>query len=139
MCGLYNYKLVEERMNWENARNHCKTHYTDLATLPLPIILPRNSTSGDSLWIGLHHYPNRSWHWSRPELDFVETQAKWRADEPNNMQPPENCVYVTNRTWVDHGCSYEFPFFCYYGKNKCVIMLSCVFSTSSSLIMCAEE
>lgn len=135
MCGLYNYKFVPTKMNWEDARSHCKSQNTDLATLPLQINLRKISSTGSSHWIGLQRYPNenRMWHWSRPDLDFVETEAKWGAGEPNNMFPPENCVYVENKVWVDHRCSCKFPFFCYDGKNNCH------YATSSSLIMCAEE
>lgn len=127
MCGLYNYQLVLVRKRWEDARSYCKSRYTDLATLPLKIHFPRTSSAGDSLWIGLHRYPNenRTWHFSRPDLDFVETQATWGAGEPNNAVPPENCVYVENKTWVDHSCTQELPFFCYDGKNNCHYSILC--------------
>lgn len=133
MCGLYNYKLVNTIMTWDEARSHCKSKYTDLATLPFQFKLPKSSSTGNSLWIGLHRYPNenRTWRWSRPDLDYVESEAKWGAAEPNDTPPPENCVHVDNRKWIDRDCSNEFPFFCYDGKNKHVTMLSCVFSTSS--------
>uniref|UniRef100_A0A3P9IBR6 C-type lectin domain-containing protein n=1 Tax=Oryzias latipes TaxID=8090 RepID=A0A3P9IBR6_ORYLA len=119
---LYEYIYVNKPETWEDARQYCIQHYTDLATVTNMTDMKRlreaakNDVPNTGAWIGLHRPQptNRKWHWSLPGLEFNETN--WASGESGTNN--EYCGAIRkDLTWVDHGCGANKPFICYNGTN----------------------
>ncbi|RVE60281.1 hypothetical protein OJAV_G00179290 [Oryzias javanicus] len=114
---LYEYKYMNTPKSWEDARQHCIQHHTDLATVTNMTDMMRLKKAANHIpqtgaWIGLHKSGNsdRKWHWSLPGLEFNETN--WGSGESSS--PNEYCGAISkNLVWVDHGCNAKKPFICY--------------------------
>uniref|UniRef100_A0A8C7Y1Y5 C-type lectin domain-containing protein n=1 Tax=Oryzias sinensis TaxID=183150 RepID=A0A8C7Y1Y5_9TELE len=115
---LYEYKYVNTSETWEDAKQYCIRHHTDLATVTNMTDMKRLMEAADNdvpnagAWIGLHRPQptNRKWHWSLPGLEFNETN--WASGESSTKD--EYCGAIRkDLTWVDHGCNTSKSFICY--------------------------
>lgn len=114
------YHFVSEAKSWREAQSHCRTYYTDLATLHSTDdvnTLTQLGTQNGSAWIGLYDDLN-SWKWSIANDSFYgpdETLYRnWATGEPNNYGGNEMCVHMYGQgTWNDITCSNTYPFVCF--------------------------
>ncbi|XP_068584391.1 C-type mannose receptor 2-like [Cebidichthys violaceus] len=123
LCRLYEYHLVKEKKSWEEAQTYCREHYTDLAKVFDMTDMKRLNDSAShqgEAWIGLHNQTNvnRVWLWSLPEVKFSDSETEWKDGEPNDKEPPENCVVVEEHKWKDIPCNKEHEFICYDAKMQ---------------------
>ncbi|XP_078032120.1 macrophage mannose receptor 1-like [Epinephelus lanceolatus] len=109
--GPSRYILVETQMTWMEARRHCRSSYTDLATVrnrsennEITSLLP------DRSWIGLYR---RSWvNWSD---ETPRTFSNWHTKQPvNSGGTMRSCVVVntTTGTWFNAHCEEKNHFIC---------------------------
>ena len=132
-CELYEYHYVEEKQSWSDAREYCRKHHTDLATLSNMTDVKRlkNSTMNNvEAWIGLHNEGsgNKTWHWSLPGVEYDDNKTSWGSEQPNDYDNNENCVIVNyENKWHDVKCTErKYGFICYDGENIWQIILMCV-------------
>lgn len=98
-------------MTFEAARRHCRSLYTDLASI-------RNQSENDIIanlattrtWIGLRR---GLWnHWSNwTPVKFTN----WNVDQPDNSgSTMESCAMVktSTGTWFDRDCQNKYHFVC---------------------------
>ncbi|XP_035863291.1 L-selectin-like [Sander lucioperca] len=114
---LYEYHFIGKNMTWKAAKEYCRKHHTDLATVSNQADMQRLHNPAKfqaGAWIGLQ----REWRWSQPGVEFNESESKWYPGEPNNLGNHENCVWMRNDKWNDISCSYIYEFICYEEHNK---------------------
>ena len=99
-------------MTWYEALQYCRSHYTDLASVP-------NATENDKIsalstqhkWIGLHRYP-----WSLWSDGSSATFLNWGPGEPNSSRGPiaPHCVKmsVNSGHFFDEECGLLYNFAC---------------------------
>ncbi|XP_048063031.1 L-selectin-like isoform X2 [Megalobrama amblycephala] len=109
----WTYHLHNKAMNWNEAREWCQKHYTDIVmvhnenvTNLLTKDLPSRSSS-PYYWIGLKNI-NDSWTWVANGQ--IANYQNWGDKEPNSVLPDENCVeYISNPKnngkWNDESCT----------------------------------
>ncbi|KAM9723041.1 macrophage mannose receptor 1-like [Menidia menidia] len=120
-CKFYQYKFVNETKNWNEARDHCRKNYTDLATVMNEEDVKRlkklNLPKKES-WIGLNNHTGNEWLWSLPGVEFNSSTHMWADNEPNGG-PIEDCgTLKDNYKWNDSGCNNSYKFICYDGNNR---------------------
>uniref|UniRef100_A0A8C9X834 C-type lectin domain-containing protein n=1 Tax=Sander lucioperca TaxID=283035 RepID=A0A8C9X834_SANLU len=99
---LCDYHFIGKNMTWKAAKEYCRKHHTDLATVSNQTDMQRlhnHAKFQAGAWIGLQ----REWRWSQPGVEFNE--SKWSQGEPNNVGNQENCVWMRNDKWNDISCS----------------------------------
>ncbi|XP_032884022.1 P-selectin-like [Amblyraja radiata] len=100
-------------MVWENARNYCKEHYTDMVAIQnmeenkyLMEYLPKGYAQ---VWIGLRMI-NNSWTWIGTNRKLENVFMNWAPGEPSNGKNNEDCVgmYIqaaaVSGKWSDEPC-----------------------------------
>ena len=100
-------------MTWYEALQYCRSHYTDLASVPNAAesgkVLALNQSA--DAWIGLHRYP-----WSLWSDGSSATFLNWEPGEPNNHGGPvaPRCVKmsVTSGHFFDEECGLLYNFAC---------------------------
>uniref|UniRef100_A0A8D0D990 C-type lectin domain-containing protein n=1 Tax=Sander lucioperca TaxID=283035 RepID=A0A8D0D990_SANLU len=106
---LCDYHFIGKNMTWKAAKEYCRKHHTDLATVSNQTDMQRlhnHAKFQAGAWIGLQ----REWRWSQPGVEFNE--SKWSQGEPNNT-----CAMTTsNGKWSSDDCNNKKPFFCYNGE-----------------------
>uniref|UniRef100_A0A8C6SKD5 C-type lectin domain-containing protein n=1 Tax=Neogobius melanostomus TaxID=47308 RepID=A0A8C6SKD5_9GOBI len=116
--GSKNYSLVLTSMSWEDARSHCKQHFTDLAMIEdeSENTAVASIISSYTVWIGLYRQP---WRWTDGSASSF---TNWYPGRPNNCASVQHCVYENNNhEWNDYSCSYAARFICHRGKgNVCM-------------------
>ncbi|XP_034412763.1 macrophage mannose receptor 1-like [Cyclopterus lumpus] len=119
---LYGYELVEEKKTWEEAREYCKAKHIDLATMQtftdLEEVVDLVGDKGDT-WIGLRRQTGstKTWSWSSPKVKFIDSEAAWKTNEPNNAAGAEDCVAMLDNKWIDFRCGLKKRFLCYDERN----------------------
>lgn len=112
-AGQKKYTLIDNRLNWEDARSYCRTHYTDLAMIEnaqeQADLLSAVMSIG-IVWIGLYRVP---WRWSDKSSSSFRN---WLSSKPDNYGGSQNCASEdSNHLWDDASCGDKLPFFC-HGK-----------------------
>uniref|UniRef100_A0A3P9L7R6 C-type lectin domain-containing protein n=1 Tax=Oryzias latipes TaxID=8090 RepID=A0A3P9L7R6_ORYLA len=126
---MYDYYFVNMNMSWTEAQQHCRTHYTDLATVTNRKDLDklRNmQRSSMAAWIGLYYEAGtiETFHWSLPGLEFNKTKVNWNDNEPNG-EKKETCVALCqNFKWVDLKCTQKSSFLCFNSKKVFISLCS---------------
>ncbi|CAL8405295.1 unnamed protein product [Arctogadus glacialis] len=112
------YIVVQNTMTWYEALQYCRSHYTDLASVP-------NAAENDKIlalnpadaWIGLHRYP-----WSHWSDGSSATFLNWGPGEPNSHGGPvaPRCVKmsVTSGSFFDEECGLLYNFACQRNLNQ---------------------
>lgn len=106
------YIVLQDYMNWYQARYRCRTNNTYLVHV-------RNMTENEHIasmlssgaWIGLNR---RSWsHWSDQN---PSTFTRWQGGQPDNTggKNMTSCAAVntTRKTWFDVDCEEKHAFIC---------------------------
>nr|XP_055033197.1 lithostathine-2-like [Misgurnus anguillicaudatus] len=104
--------VVKENKSWEDALQYCRTHHTDLASLPTNLHLTQAKqtvANTSSVWTGLRFLAG-SWFWlSGENLGYVSAQLP---------VCPANYTYcgslnMTTQSWENRNCMEELNFVCY--------------------------
>ncbi|KAM4736757.1 dynein regulatory complex subunit 7 [Anableps anableps] len=106
------FVAVNSLMTWSQAQSHCRTYYTDLASV-------RSSTEnsevlaakpiGESYWLGLYR---DTWKWSDGDRDAF---SYWTSTQPGGSTEHCTTAYFSDSgRWRDWLCSYAKPFICHY-------------------------
>ncbi|XP_061816830.1 lymphocyte antigen 75-like [Nerophis lumbriciformis] len=105
------FVLMERRLNWTEAQNHCRIFYTDLPTIDSETDNEqiRNIAGGEEVWIGL----SRTRFWSDGSYSPFRLWAKGQPDNANGVQ---QCTAVDLSTkdglWTDENCDIDLPYVC---------------------------
>uniref|UniRef100_A0A3Q2DYK2 C-type lectin domain-containing protein n=2 Tax=Cyprinodon variegatus TaxID=28743 RepID=A0A3Q2DYK2_CYPVA len=125
VCQLYEYHYIKELKTWTEAQQYCREKHTDLATVSnmtdMKRLLCNSAGNMKEAWIGLYDQRDakRTWHWSLPGVEFIESEKNWADDEPNNKGTDgQNCGIIwksdlLSLKWGDISCNERYPFFCY--------------------------
>ncbi|XP_039462004.1 macrophage mannose receptor 1-like [Oreochromis aureus] len=105
------YHIVKPQMTWDEARNYCRSSFTDLASV-------RNISEHNEIlsllsantWFGLYRHP---WsHWS----DLTPTNfTNWNYGQPDNSGSTiSSCALVSpaSGTWFEANCGETHYFIC---------------------------
>ncbi|XP_055368854.1 macrophage mannose receptor 1-like isoform X2 [Betta splendens] len=107
--GSSPYAFVATAMTWYQARQHCLTTHTDLASLTTYYENHEASLEvlGDA-WMGLHRQP---WAWSDAS---TSNYTNWGSVQPTNIESMTSCVTVSTTTglWWQADCWEEHEFVC---------------------------
>ncbi|XP_017162832.1 macrophage mannose receptor 1-like [Poecilia reticulata] len=110
--GPLKIHLVETVMFWNDAKNYCRSHYTDLITV-------RSMSENEEIhplietnhWISLHRALWANWSDLTP-VHFTN----WETGQPDNngVTNMTSCAAVdtSTGTWWDVGCSEKHEFIC---------------------------
>uniref|UniRef100_A0A3B4AKV3 C-type lectin domain-containing protein n=1 Tax=Periophthalmus magnuspinnatus TaxID=409849 RepID=A0A3B4AKV3_9GOBI len=124
---LYEYTLINIALNWTEAQQYCRQHYTDLATFwslgdhhtDLAMIEDETEDSavsslypGAHVWIGLYREP---WRWSDGSHSNF---TNWYSTAPDSGLQPcarEQSTYL----WNDRPCTDKFDcnYFCQFNDG----------------------
>ncbi|TNN32929.1 Macrophage mannose receptor 1 [Liparis tanakae] len=116
------FRLVELRKTWTEARSYCREAFTDLATVEHQSandeLLSAARRLGDHAWIGL--YDNRAvgWTWALGEEDSTNQYSNWEAGQPDNKNYGQTCGAIKpSGLWIDRFCQVLRPAVCYDEKG----------------------
>ena len=113
------YTLIEELKTWTEAQQYCREHHTDLVSIKSASENEDlvKKAQGKPFWIGLFNEP---WKWSHQGDNY--TFHYWNTGQPDNAGGNDKCVRMfKSGTWGDKDCNVLYPFFCYDGKEPCLI------------------
>ncbi|KAM9722808.1 putative C-type lectin domain family 20 member A [Menidia menidia] len=103
-----NYFHIPTSKTWQSAQQHCREHFTDLATIENEAENTEafNATLGTSwYWIGLYRNP---WTWSD------RSQSSFRNRQPTYYNGHQHCVSENiYHEWIPNDCGSKFPFICH--------------------------
>ncbi|XP_041925027.1 C-type lectin galactose-binding isoform-like [Alosa sapidissima] len=120
-AGQYHY--MSDQLNWTEAQNYCRTHYSDLVTIRSQAEHTRFKTYlGDkgqkSIWIGLYN-DIKSWRWSLDDNGLEQIGfSNWSKGEPDNKLGVQSCGDFYDGAWSDTSCTIQYPFICYDEKES---------------------
>ncbi|XP_033841443.2 macrophage mannose receptor 1 [Periophthalmus magnuspinnatus] len=110
--GNDSYKLVTQKMKWDEARRQCQADDADLASILNPItqayLTLLMSKHNEPVWIGLNNnMTGGRFKW----IDgWFMSYTKWGADEPKSNY---GCVYMdTDKTWKTAECTNSYQSLC---------------------------
>uniref|UniRef100_A0A4W3HUE5 C-type lectin domain-containing protein n=1 Tax=Callorhinchus milii TaxID=7868 RepID=A0A4W3HUE5_CALMI len=120
------YYPINQLKNWSEARDYCRSHYTDLVSIRSPEEAKRTSqmiVSDRILWIGLFSKKGSTaeWMWTNgEEVNYTH----WKFMQPNDYLNSDICVAVISGLWFDDYCNKTYQFMCYKGKmNRMYYMI----------------
>lgn len=96
-------------MTWYQAREYCRSHYTDLVSVRTYAENDQvTSVVSEDAWIGLHRQP---WAWSDSSTSNF---TSWSDVEPTNNQGVTSCATVNTTTglWMQADREEEHDFIC---------------------------
>uniref|UniRef100_A0A4W3HMZ4 C-type lectin domain-containing protein n=1 Tax=Callorhinchus milii TaxID=7868 RepID=A0A4W3HMZ4_CALMI len=111
------YHMINEKKQWAEARDHCRTHSTDLVSIRSPEetdVTARLISKEESYWIGLYNNNLTAvgWQWSNGDA-FNYTH--WKDKKMNSYSASVICVAMNNGLWFDGYCNQTYWFICYDG------------------------
>lgn len=129
----WSYFYSDNYMNWQQARDWCREHYTDMVAIQnqeeikhLDSWLPKKSTY---YWIGIRKI-NDVWTWVGTNKALTAEATNWAIGEPNNGKSGHNtglnedCVemYIKRSAqagkWNDERCGKLKTALCYAGEQE---------------------
>ncbi|KAF0042196.1 hypothetical protein F2P81_005728 [Scophthalmus maximus] len=135
-------------MNWTQARQHCKTNYTDMVVIQsqeendyLVSLLP-NRKGSPYYWIGItRNHKNETWTWLGNNSTWIGNES-WAENEPNNNHSTEFCVEIYVKTgnnrgrWNDEKCSNKKYPVCYKGYKHALLAVAGCGALSALCCIC---
>ncbi|KAK2853460.1 hypothetical protein Q5P01_006121 [Channa striata] len=106
------YIYVPGTVTMSEAKQYCRDHYTDVATLRSQADIDAQSCVSRHCWIGLERNMNNTsdWYWcDGDQANF----RKWNPGEPDGLTRQENCVVMWKGVWYDTSCTGKFDSLCY--------------------------
>uniref|UniRef100_A0A7N6A7T8 Macrophage mannose receptor 1 n=1 Tax=Anabas testudineus TaxID=64144 RepID=A0A7N6A7T8_ANATE len=110
--GNDSYKLVSQKMRWDEARRQCQADDADLASILNPItqayITLQISKHNEPVWIGLNsNMTGGRYKWID---NWLLSYTKWGRDEPKTNY---GCVYMdVDKTWKTAPCTNTYYSLC---------------------------
>ncbi|XP_029003075.1 macrophage mannose receptor 1 [Betta splendens] len=110
--GNDSYKLVAQKMRWDEARRQCQADDADLASILSPFIQAyvtlQISKHNEPVWIGLNsNVTGGRYRWVD---NWMLSYAKWGKDEPKINY---GCVYMdVDKTWKTAPCTNSYYSLC---------------------------
>uniref|UniRef100_A0A8D3BXW4 Mannose receptor C-type 1 n=1 Tax=Scophthalmus maximus TaxID=52904 RepID=A0A8D3BXW4_SCOMX len=110
--GNDSYKLVAQKMRWDEARRQCQADDADLASILNPLteayITLQISKHNEPVWIGLNsNMTGGRFKWVD---NWRLSYTKWGIEEPKNNY---GCVYMdVDRTWKTASCTNTYYSLC---------------------------
>uniref|UniRef100_UPI003AAD38BD C-type mannose receptor 2-like n=1 Tax=Centroberyx gerrardi TaxID=166262 RepID=UPI003AAD38BD len=104
----FHYHFIPQSKTWLEAQDYCRTHYSDLATIPQNNALSSILIQRDfPVWTGLHR-DGGEWKWSTGLSDY----RRWGTLQPGS---DGDCVSInsTSKLMATRDCSSRLPFSCY--------------------------
>uniref|UniRef100_A0A4W3GH16 C-type lectin domain-containing protein n=1 Tax=Callorhinchus milii TaxID=7868 RepID=A0A4W3GH16_CALMI len=95
------YHRIEQRKNWTEAQDYCRTHYTSLTSIRSweeHRLTSQLFVGDEPLWLGLYNnkVSTTGWKWiSGDEFNYTQ----WKDKEPNDYLDSVICVAVRNGGW----------------------------------------
>ncbi|XP_058864827.1 lithostathine-1-like [Acipenser ruthenus] len=123
LCGQREYFLVHSVKNADEAREHCRSLYTDLVSITSQDVLldieqlMNKTTSNTDYWIGLRR-DGGSWGWGNGEtFSYSNWGETWSTSD---------CVTLKTSdwnfgAWQMNNCSDNNKFICYKGHHHCSV------------------
>ncbi|CAJ1082520.1 macrophage mannose receptor 1 [Xyrichtys novacula] len=110
--GNDSYKLVAQKMKWDEARRQCQADDADLASILSPItqayIILQISKYNEPVWIGLNsNVTNGRYKWVD---NWLLSYTRWGVNEPKNNYA---CVYIdVDGRWKTGSCTTAYNSIC---------------------------
>lgn len=106
--GPSSFIAVASKMTWHQAQSHCRSKYTDLATVRTKSENDQvNNMLSTTHWLGLHR--ERWAYWS----DNSPTSfTNWNTGQPDKSGAPCAIVDTTTGKWLDTDCEESHFFIC---------------------------
>ncbi|KAM7369802.1 hypothetical protein PAMP_011093 [Pampus punctatissimus] len=110
--GNDSYKLVAQKMKWDEARRQCQADDAELTSILNPIaqayITLQISKYNEPVWIGLNsNVTDGQFKWVD---NWPLSHTKWGTNEPKNNY---GCVYIdVDTTWKTAACTKSYYSFC---------------------------
>ncbi|XP_015232976.1 PREDICTED: macrophage mannose receptor 1 [Cyprinodon variegatus] len=111
MVGNDSYKVVVQKMRWDEARRQCQADDADLASILNPVVQAfitlQISLLKEPVWIGLNNnVTGGRFQWVD---NWLLRYTKWGKNEPKNY----GCVYIdVDHTWKTAECSNTYYSIC---------------------------
>ncbi|XP_034554267.1 macrophage mannose receptor 1-like [Notolabrus celidotus] len=113
--GPEQYRLTSKRISWMSAREHCRTHFTDLTSVrnEEESKILQELIGDEQVWTGLFRDP---WEWSDGNSSSLR---HWTADQVVHTDiSVKECVNVRNDgRWEPQECTNPHRFLCAYEKT----------------------
>ncbi|XP_030225270.1 C-type mannose receptor 2-like isoform X1 [Gadus morhua] len=120
------YHLVFEMKTWEDARDHCRFWFVDLAVIKSQkendhakskfwLLFVQLSSNA---WIGLYREP---WAWQDGSLSEFR---HWAPGQPNNMGGNAMCVKLVPDGFICTDCRDVYPFFCTRALKQTILKIT---------------
>ncbi|XP_028298839.1 lymphocyte antigen 75-like [Gouania willdenowi] len=125
--------VIKNAANWNDAQNHCREKYTDLASVTNMEDLKLLHQLGPSqiFWLGLYGDTKEEWKWKwsveEQDSSMVDTGYRnWDVDEPNGGQNYNRfcTIMFPDGTWQDEPCDWVNPVLCYKGDPSNVTLVA---------------
>ncbi|XP_035756717.1 LOW QUALITY PROTEIN: P-selectin [Egretta garzetta] len=124
--GAWTYHYSDQGdYTWEQARNYCRTFFTDLVAIQNKQEIEYLNKSlpfhGRYYWIGIRKLGG-IWTWVGTKKALTKEAENWAAGEPNNRRSNQDCVeiYIKRQQesgkWNDEPCSRRKKALCYQGE-----------------------
>lgn len=134
----WSYYYSDTTMSWEEARNWCRTTYTDMVAIQNQDEIEHLNSwlpwKRGYYWIGIRKI-NDIWTWVGTNKALTEEATNWAVNEPNNAEikggrgGQEDCVemYVKRDKepgkWNDERCWKKKTALCYTGELLLLVVL----------------
>ncbi|XP_041073622.1 L-selectin-like isoform X1 [Polyodon spathula] len=135
----WTYHKAARQMPWENARQWCQNHYTDMVAIQnkkeiayLNEVFPMVK---GYYWIGIRKL-NGNWVWIATNKTLSQEAENWATGEPNNGKRGEDCVEMYIQRDNDTGKWNDEP--CRKPKTALCFKAQCNQSTCSGHGECTE-
>ncbi len=102
--------LERESKTWEEAMEHCRDHYTDLASLTTYELLQqvKNNLKGEtSIWVGLRFVAGQ-WNWLNTQHAANQMSLPECPDQPYRC----GALDITTGQWDNRDCEEKLHFLC---------------------------
>ncbi|XP_078263764.1 P-selectin-like isoform X2 [Rhinoraja longicauda] len=126
-------------MMWENARDYCKTHYTDMVAIQnmeenkyLAEYLPKGHAH---FWIGLRMI-NNNWTWVGTNRKLENVNMNWAPGEPSSGKNNDDCVEMYIQATANSGKWNNEP--CMNMKRPLCFQASCTPDSCNGHGECVE-
>ncbi|TRY98885.1 hypothetical protein DNTS_026546 [Danionella cerebrum] len=127
VCESWSYHHSNLTMAWQDARDWCRQHYTDLVAIQNKEEISYLNSNLPKLekyyWIGIRKI-NSTWTWVGTNKKLTKEAENWAEREPNNKGNNQDCVEIYIKRskdegkWNDENCINKKNALCYTASCK---------------------